>query len=863
MKDLLWWKGANLAEMTNIGIPVPQWCTITTKACGVFFESGNMLPKSLENDIFKEIKHLEKMTGKEFWSTKNPLLFSIRSGAAISMPGMMDTILNVGLNDETVLALIENTQNPFFAYDSYRRLIQMFGDIVFEIPREKFENIFQKTKEKYGVKEDTKIPVEGLQEVIQQYKELFIQHTGKPFIQDVYEQILTSIASIFKSWNNKRAVAYRKMQNITGLFGTAVNIQSMVYGNMGDESATGVCFTRCPSNGEKYLVGEYLQNAQGEDVVAGIRTPKPISQLKNDFPQAYQKLEEIGEILEQHYKDMQDIEFTIEKGKLYILQTRNAKRTAQAALKIAIDMEKNGEISDKQALLRVTPEQTAELLYKKICPDAVKNATILATGIPAGPWAATGKIVFHSEEACKLAQKWEAVILVRRETSPDDIEGMNAAKGIITSTGGMTSHAAVVARGMGKCCIVGCGSLDIDYENETITIDKNIFLKKWDIVTLSGNTGNMYEWALKMKDADIGEDFQTLMQWAKKYKRMTVKANADTPKDAQQALDFWAEGIGLCRTEHMFFGKERIPKVQEMILAESKENRVKALNALEILQQEDFQGLFEIMQGKNVTIRLIDPPLHEFLPTDETEIETIAKDLNISKNILEHRIEKLQEVNPMLGHRGCRLSIHYPEIAIMQTRAIIKAALNVQQQGKKVFPEIMIPFIGRESEFVFLKNIIQEEAKKCMQEAGLEISYKIGTMIEIPRAVLTAWEIAKEADFFSIGSNDLTQMTLGLSRDDAAWVIADYKAKQIFTDDPFQTIDQKWVGKLIEMTVSEGKTQKLDLPICICGEHGGDPKSINFCDQTGLDAISCSPFRIPVAMVAAAHANLKHQKSTL
>lgn len=858
MRELLGGKGANLAEMTNLGLPVPPGFTVTTEACTRYYEEGEKIADEIVEEIFEKLAELEKITGKKFGDPSNPLLVSVRSGARVSMPGMMDTILNLGINDEVVEGLAKLTNNERFAYDSYRRFIQMFSDVVMGIEKNKFEKILDEVKEKYGAKYDTDLTAEHLKEVVVRYKELYKAEKGEDFPQDPKVQLLEAVKAVFRSWNNPRAIVYRRLNEIPHDWGTAVNVQMMAYGNMGNDSGTGVAFTRNPATGEKELYGEFLMNAQGEDVVAGIRTPQPISALKETMPEVYQQLADIAKKLETYYKDMQDMEFTIERGKLYMLQTRNGKRTAQAALKIAVDMVEEGLITKEEAMLKVDPKQLDTLLHPTFEPDALKAAKPIAKGLPASPGAATGKIYFTAEEAKAAVERGEKkVILVRTETSPEDIEGMVAAQGILTSRGGMTSHAAVVARGMGKCCVAGCGDISINEEEKYFTTPDGKVYREGDWISLDGSTGYVYEGELPTKDPELTGYFATFMQWADEIRRLKVRANADTPRDAAQARKFGAEGIGLCRTEHMFFEEDRIPAMREMIVARTEEQRRKALEKLLPMQRGDFEALFREMKGYPVTIRLLDPPLHEFLPKEDDAIRELAKEMGITFEELKAIVQSLHELNPMLGHRGCRLAVTYPEIAEMQTRAIIEAAINVKNEGIDVVPEIMVPLVGELKELKYIKDIIVKTAEKVMEEKGVKIEYKVGTMIEVPRAALTADEIAKEAEFFSFGTNDLTQMTFGFSRDDIGKFLNDYFEKKIFETDPFARLDEKGVGKLIKMAAELGRSTRPDIKLGICGEHGGDPSSIEFCHNVGLDYVSCSPFRVPIARLAAAQAQVK------
>ncbi|MEZ0535938.1 pyruvate, phosphate dikinase [Caldicellulosiruptoraceae bacterium PP1] len=863
MRELLGGKGANLAEMTNLGLPVPQGFTVTTEACTRYYEEGEKISDDIIAEILEKLAELEKIAGKKFGDPSNPLLVSVRSGARVSMPGMMDTILNLGMNDKVVVGLAELTNNERFAYDSYRRFIQMFSDVVMGIEKAKFEKILDEVKEKYGAKYDTDLTAENLKEVVAKYKELYKEEKGTEFPQDPKEQLLEAVKAVFRSWNNPRAIVYRRLNEIPHDWGTAVNVQMMAYGNMGNDSGTGVAFTRNPSTGEKELYGEFLMNAQGEDVVAGIRTPQPIAALKETMPEVYNQFAEIAKKLETYYKDMQDMEFTIEKGKLYMLQTRNGKRTAQAALKIAVDLVEEGLITKEDALLKVDPKQLDSLLHPAFEPKALKAAKPIAKGLPASPGAATGKVYFTAEEAKNAVESGEKkVILVRLETSPEDIEGMVAAQGILTARGGMTSHAAVVARGMGKCCVAGCGDITINEEEKYFTTPDGKKFNEGDWISLDGSTGYVYEGQLPTQDPELTGYFGTFMQWADEIRRLRVRTNADTPRDAAQARKFGAEGIGLCRTEHMFFEEDRIPAMREMIVARTEEQRRKALDKLLPMQRGDFEALYREMKGYPVTIRLLDPPLHEFLPKEDEAIADLAKEMGMTFDELKSVVESLHELNPMLGHRGCRLAVTYPEIAEMQTRAIIEAAINVRKEGIDVIPEIMIPLVGEVKELKYVKDIIVKTAEKVMEEKGVKIEYKVGTMIEIPRAALTADEIAKEAEFFSFGTNDLTQMTFGFSRDDAGKFLNDYYDKKIFETDPFARIDENGVGKLVKMAAELGKKTRPDIKLGICGEHGGDPSSVEFCHNAGLNYVSCSPYRVPIARLAAAQAEVKSRKKT-
>lgn len=856
MKDLLGGKGAGLAEMTNSGIPVPPGFTITTEVCNYFDEHKGKLPKELGGQLKTAISKLEKSTGKKFGDIKNPLLVSVRSGAKFSMPGMMDTILNLGLNDETLKGLIQKTSNPRFAYDAYRRFIQMFGNVVLDIEKGEFEDILSKRKEKLKIKLDTDLREDDLKNIIAEYKKLVKEQTGKDFPQDTFKQIEMARDAVFKSWNNPRAITYRRLNKIADNLGTAVNIQAMVFGNMGDDCATGVGFTRNPSTGENKFYGEYLTNAQGEDVVAGIRTPRPIENLKKEIPAVYQQLRIITNRLEKHYRDVQDFEFTIEKGKLFMLQTRTGKRTAQAAVRIAVDMVKEKLINKEEALMRLEPDQINQLLHPIIDPTV--KLKVIATGLPASPGAAVGKIVFTADEAVAHAQK-EPVILVRTETCPDDIHGMDEAQGILTARGGMTSHAAVVARGMGKCCVAGCEALKIDEKNKKVKIG-NLILKEGDWLTLDGTAGKVILDKVSTVQPSLSGEFGQFMNWADQIRKLKVRTNADIPRDAKAARQFGAEGIGLCRTEHMFFAEDRLPFMQEMIVAEDENSRRKALAKLLPFQKEDFKGLFREMKGYPVTIRYLDPPLHEFLPKTKEDAEELSKKIKVPTEKIWAKSEELHEFNPMLGHRGCRLGITYPEISEMQTEAVISAACELYKKEKiKVVPEIMIPLVGHINEFRNQKELVIRVAEATMKKYGVKIKYTIGTMIEVPRAAVTADEIATEAEFFSFGTNDLTQMGMGFSRDDAGKFIRVYLEKKIFKDDPFQTLDQEGVGKLVIMGIQKGRSTKKDLKIGICGEHGGDPASVKFCHRIGMNYVSCSPYRVPIARLAAAQAVIEEK----
>lgn len=860
MRNLLGGKGANLAEMTNIGLPVPRGFTVTTEACTKYYEDGEKLNSSIIEEIESKIKELEKITGKTMGDTKNPLLVSVRSGARASMPGMMDTVLNLGLNDEVAEGFSEVTNNPRFVYDSYRRFIQMFADVVMGFPKSSFERLFDKIKEEKNVEYDTELTADDLKEVIEIYKGEYRKHANADFPQDPKEQLIEAVKAVFRSWNNDRAITYRRLNDIPGEWGTAVNVQEMVYGNKGETSGTGVAFTRNPATGENKLYGEYLMNAQGEDVVAGIRTPNSIETLKEVMPECYEEFKKICKILEDHYRDMQDMEFTIEDGKLFMLQTRNGKRTAKAALKIAVDLVNEGMISKEEALLKIEPKQLDQLLHPNFDDASLKAAKVIATGLAASPGAATGKLCFTAEDVIKMHEAGEKdLILARLETSPEDIEGMNLAHGILTVRGGMTSHAAVVARGMGTCCVSGCGDIIVDEENKTLKLKDGTTFHEGDYISLDGSTGNVYGEQIKTVEPEISGNFETIMEWADATRKLKIRTNADTPRDALQARKFGAEGIGLCRTEHMFFEEERIFNFRRMITATTLEAREEALEKILPYQRDDFEGLFRAMDGYTVTIRFLDPPLHEFLPHTDEEIKPLAESLGMTFEALKNRVESLKEFNPMMGHRGCRLAITYPEIAKMQTRAVIEAAINVQNEGKTVIPEIMIPLVGTVKELKYVKNIVVETANEIIKEKGADLKYEVGTMIEIPRAALTADEIAEEAEFFSFGTNDLTQMTFGFSRDDATKFLGDYYKKKILEQDPFATIDQTGVGKLVAMAAELGRKTRPNIHLGICGEHGGDPKSIDFCHRVGLDYVSCSPFRVPVARLAAAQAAINNK----
>ncbi len=860
MREILGGKGANLAEMTHIGLPVPRGFTVTTEACNKYYEDKEVLNDEIISQIKEKVTELEDVTGKKLRDATNPLLVSVRSGARASMPGMMDTVLNLGMNDEVAESFSKVTSNPRFVYDSYRRFIQMFADVVKGFPKSSFERLFDKIKEDKNIEYDTDLTAEDLKEVIEIYKNEYKKFAKTNFPQDPEEQLIEAVKAVFRSWNNDRAITYRRLNDIPSAWGTAVNVQEMVYGNKGETSGTGVAFTRNPATGENKLYGEYLMNAQGEDVVAGIRTPKSIETLKEVMPECYEEFKRICKILEDHYRDMQDMEFTIEDGKLFMLQTRNGKRTAKAALKIAVDLVNEGMITKDEALLKIEPKQLDQLLHPNFDNESLKAAKVIATGLAASPGAATGKLCFTAEDVIKMHNSGEQdLILARLETSPEDIEGMNLAHGILTVRGGMTSHAAVVARGMGTCCVSGCGSIIVDEETKTLTAPDGTVYKEGDYISLDGSTGNVYGEKIKTVDPDISGDFETIMNWADEVRKLQIRTNADTPRDALQARKFGAEGIGLCRTEHMFFEEERIFNFRRMITADSEKVREEALEKILPYQRNDFEGLFRAMDGYTVTIRFLDPPLHEFLPHTEEEIIPLAKSLGMTPDALKNRVESLKEFNPMMGHRGCRLAITYPEIARMQTRAVIEAAINVKKEGKVVIPEIMIPLIGTVNELKYVKNIVITTAEKIIKETGVDLKYEVGTMIEIPRAALIADEIAKEAEFFSFGTNDLTQMTFGFSRDDASKFLNDYYKKKILEQDPFATIDQEGVGKLVSMATELGRKTRPSLHLGICGEHGGDPKSIEFCHKVGLDYVSCSPYRVPVARLAAAIAAINNK----
>ena len=860
MRNLLGGKGANLAEMTNIGLPVPQGFTVSTEACSKYYEDGQILSDDVVKQIMDGLSKVEKITGKKFGDKNNPLLVSVRSGARASMPGMMDTILNLGLNSEVVEGLVKLTNNERFAYDSYRRFIQMFSDVALGLDKSNFEKIIDKMKEEKGVKLDTELDAEDLKEMVKRFKALFKKEMKYDFPEDPKMQLLEAVKAVFRSWENPRAIYYRRVNDIPSSWGTAVNVQSMVFGNMGEQSGTGVAFTRDPATGEKKLYGEYLMNAQGEDVVAGIRTPQPISHLEEQNKALYDQFVAIANKLEKHYRDMQDMEFTIENGKLYMLQTRNGKRTAKAALKIAVDLVKEGMLSEKEALLKLEPKQLDALLHPQFDQDALKKAKPIGKALPASPGAASGIIAFTAERAIELHNEGKKVVLVRLETSPEDIEGMAASEGILTARGGRTSHAAVVARGMGTACVAGCQELIVDEESKKFTLGGKTY-KEGDPISIDGSTGFIYGESVKTVPASISGDFGTIMAWADKYRALQVRTNADTPQDAKTAFNFGAEGIGLCRTEHMFFDADRIPAVREMIVSKTVEERKRALKKLLPMQKKDFIGLYKAMQGKPVTIRFLDPPLHEFLPHEDEEIKALAKEMGLSFGELKATVEGLREVNPMMGHRGLRLAITYPEIAEMQTKAVIEAAIKVKEEkGYDIVPEIMIPLTCDSKEFNFVRDIVARVADEIIAQKGVKLTYKIGTMIEIPRAALTADEVAKTAEFFSFGTNDLTQMTYGFSRDDAGKFLDIYYERKIFENDPFAKLDQNGVGKLVKMAAELGKQTRKDIKLGICGEHGGDPSSVEFCHDIGLTYVSCSPYRVPIARLAAAQANIKNPR---
>ena len=858
MRELLGGKGANLAEMTNIGLPVPQGFTITTEACTQYYEDGRQINDEIFAEIMEYVEKMEKITGKKFGDLHNPLLVSVRSGARASMPGMMDTILNLGLNEDVVNVIAEKSNNPRWAWDCYRRFIQMYSDVVMEVGKKYFEQLIDQMKEKKGVTLDVELTAEDLKELAGQFKAEYKAKIGEDFPTDPKEQLMGAIKAVFRSWDNPRANVYRRDNDIPYSWGTAVNVQSMAFGNMGDDCGTGVAFTRNPATGEKKLMGEFLTNAQGEDVVAGVRTPMPIAEMAEKFPEAFKQFEDVCKILEDHYRDMQDMEFTVEHGKLYMLQTRNGKRTPAAALKIACDLVDEGMIDEKKAVAMIEPRSLDTLLHPQFDTEVLKKTPVIGKALPASPGAACGKIVFSAEDAKAWKERGEKVVLVRLETSPEDIEGMKASQGILTVRGGMTSHAAVVARGMGKCCVSGCGDIKMDEENKQFELAGKVY-HEGDWLSIDGSTGNIYDGAVPTVDASIGGEFGRVMGWADKYRRLGVRTNADNPHDTAQAVKFGAEGIGLCRTEHMFFEADRIPAIREMICADTLEQREKALAKLEPMQQGDFEAMYIALEGCPMTVRFLDPPLHEFVPTEEADIELLAKDMGKSVAEIKNIIASLHEFNPMMGHRGCRLAVTFPEIAAMQTRAVIKAALNVNAKHPEwnIVPEIMIPLVGEVKELKYVKDVVVKTADEIISSVKSDMKYKVGTMIEIPRAALTADEIAKEADFFSFGTNDLTQMTFGFSRDDAGKFLGAYYDKKIYENDPFAKLDQVGVGKLVKMAATMGRESNPDIHLGICGEHGGDPASVEFCHKVGLDYVSCSPFRVPIARLAAAQAAIK------
>ena len=854
MRNLLGGKGANLAEMTGLGLPIPQGFTVTTEACTDYYAQGKKISAEIEEQIFTALKELEKKQGKNFGDVNDPLLVSVRSGARASMPGMMDTILNLGLNDEAVEGFAKKTGNPRFAYDSYRRFIQMFSDVVMEMSKTFFESILDEIKEQKGIKYDFELSADDLKEIIARYKAIYKEKMGEEFPQEPKVQLMEAVKAVFRSWDNPRAIVYRRMNDIPGDWGTAVNVQAMVFGNMGDTSGTGVAFTRNPSTGAKGIFGEYLINAQGEDVVAGIRTPQTIDRLEQDMPECYKEFMAIANKLEDHYRDMQDMEFTIQEGRLYFLQTRSGKRTAQAALQIACDLVDEGMITPEEAVSRIDAKSLDQLLHPTFDADSLKKAETIGAALPASPGAAAGKVYFTAEDAKNAGARGERVILVRLETSPEDIEGMHAAEGVLTVRGGMTSHAAVVARGMGTACVSGCGDIKINEDAKYFELGGKT-IKEGDYISLDGSTGKIYAEDIPTVEASISGNFERLMNWADSFRKLSVRTNADTPADTRNAVKLGAEGIGLCRTEHMFFDADRIPKIRKMILSKTVEGREAALNELIDFQKNDFKGMYEALEGRPMTVRYMDPPLHEFLPTDMAEIEQLAKDMNLSVEEVKATCDELHEFNPMMGHRGCRLAVTYPEIARMQTRAVMEAAIEVRdEKGYDIVPEIMIPLVGEKKELQFVKRVVVETAELIKKEKNSDIQYKIGTMIEIPRAALLADEIAEEADFFSFGTNDLTQLTFGFSRDDAGKFLDAYYKSKIYESDPFARLDQNGVGQLVEMATKKGRSVNPELKLGICGEHGGDPSSIEFCHKVGLNYVSCSPFRVPIARLAAAQA---------
>ena len=853
MRNILGGKGANLAEMTRMGFPVPQGFTVSK-----YYEDGQKISDEILEQIYAALAETEKIVGKKFGDLENPFLVSVRSGARASMPGMMDTILNLGLNDIAVQGLAKKTNNERFAYDSYRRFIQMFSDVVMELSKKRFEEIIDEMKEERGITFDTEFSTEDLKEMVEKFKAFYKSEKGEDFPQDPKVQMIESIKAVFRSWDNPRANVYRRMNDIPYSWGTAVNVQAMVFGNMGETSGTGVAFTRNPSTGEKKLYGEYLINAQGEDVVAGVRTPNPIAQLENDMPEVYKEFTEIATKLENHYRDMQDMEYTIEEGKLYMLQTRNGKRTAASAIKIAVDLVNEGMLTKEEAILKVEPKQLDSLLHPTFVQDELKKADVFVKGLAASPGAACGKVYFTAEDCVEAVQRGEKVVLVRLETSPEDIEGMDAAEGILTSRGGMTSHAAVVARGMGTCCVAGCGDVKVDYDNSCFYVN-DTKVSEGDYISLDGSTGNVYLGQIPTEEAKLAGDFETFMGWADEIRTLKVYTNADTPRDAKHAVEFGAQGIGLCRTEHMFFAEDRIAAIREMIVSKTVEQRKAALDKLLPMQRGDFEELYRVMGDRPVTVRLLDPPLHEFVPHTDEEIKDLAKEMGLEFADLKATVEGLKEFNPMLGHRGCRLAVTYPEIAEMQARAIMEAAVACNKDGLNVVPEIMIPLVGEVKELKYVKSFVVETAKKVLEENNMDFDFEVGTMIEVPRAALTAGEIAKEAEFFSFGTNDLTQMTFGFSRDDAGAFLNDYYEKKIFESDPFAKLDQIGVGKLVRMAAEAGREARPEIKLGICGEHGGDPSTIDFCHRVGLNYVSCSPFRVPIARLAAAHAAVNNK----
>ena len=862
MRELLGGKGANLAEMTNLGLPIPNGFTVTTEACTDYYNQGKTISDEIIGQIFDALAKLEVKQGKKFGDPNDPLLVSVRSGARASMPGMMDTILNLGLNDISVEGFAQKTGNPRFAYDSYRRFIQMFSDVVMEMSKSFFEGILDEIKQAKGAKYDTDLTADDLKEVIARYKAIYAEKMGEEFPQDPKVQLMEAVKAVFRSWDNPRAIVYRRMNDIPGDWGTAVNVQAMVFGNMGDTSGTGVAFTRDPSTGEKGIFGEYLINAQGEDVVAGIRTPQPISKLAEDLPQCYEQFMQIAERLEEHYRDMQDMEFTIQEGRLFFLQTRNGKRTAPAAIKIACDLVDEGKITPEEAVMRIEAKSLDQLLHPTFVASALKSGEVIGQALPASPGAAAGKVYFTAEDAKNAHEdRGEAVILVRLETSPEDIEGMHAAEGILTVRGGMTSHAAVVARGMGTCCVSGCGEISIDEEAKVFSLGGYEF-HEGDTISLDGSTGKIYKGLIETQEASVGGDFGRIMGWADEFRRLQVRTNADTPADTQNAVRLGAEGIGLCRTEHMFFEPDRIPKIRKMILSDTPEQREAALNELLPFQKGDFKAMYEALDGRPMTVRYLDPPLHEFVPTDPEDIKALAEDMGMTPEQVQQKCDDLHEFNPMMGHRGCRLAVTYPEIAKMQTRAVMEAAIEVQEEtGKTIVPEIMIPLVGEKKELAYVKRVVVETAEQVKKEKGSDMAYHIGTMIEIPRAALMADQIAEEAEFFSFGTNDLTQMTFGFSRDDAGKFLDAYYGAKIYESDPFARLDQSGVGQLVKLAAERGRATRPNIKVGVCGEHGGDPSSVAFFHSVGLNYVSCSPFRVPIARLAAAQAAIEESRA--